>query len=72
MSELRADVQKAIETEGMYLAFDPQSPNAIVPVVSQGGKLFAMMIDRELAPRKFFDRTKIHGPFWPLDSNLVR
>lgn len=71
MSKLRPDVQAMIENEGLYLAFDPENPNAIVPIVSRGGKLQSMMIDTELAPERFFDRTRLHGPFWPRQDNEV-
>jgi hypothetical protein len=71
MSELRKDVKEMLENEGMYLAVDPLSPHTIAPIVSQNGKLFAMRIDLELAPGRFYDRTRIHGPFRPLFSNLL-
>lgn len=68
---LRQDVQQMIEREGLYLAFDPKRPAVIVPIVSQGGKLFTMRIDSVLAPDKFFHRTDLHGPFWPSEFNRL-
>ena len=68
---MRADVQEMLANEGLYLAIDSKHVNAMVPIVSRDGKLFSMRIDCELKPEKFFDRTDLHGPFWPLRQNLL-
>jgi hypothetical protein len=71
VSEQRKDVQEMLANEGLYVAFDPENPNAIVPIVSRDGALHSMRIDTELAPDRFFDRTRLHGPFWPSQDNEV-
>jgi hypothetical protein len=72
MSKLRPDVERMLENEGLYLAFDPNYQNAIVPIVSQSGKLLTMRIDCEISPEKFFDRTTLHGPFLTTEANEIK
>jgi hypothetical protein len=71
MMELRSDVRHMLENEGLYIAFDPDHPNAIVPILSQDGLLYSMRVDAPLEPAKFFDRTTLHGPFWNLEANRL-
>lgn len=69
---LRKDVQEMLDNEGLYLAFDPEASEALVPIYSRNGKLHAIKLEEgALDPRGFFDRTRFHGPFWPLEKNLL-
>jgi hypothetical protein len=60
-----------LANEGLYIAFDPEHSNAVIPIVSRDRRLHSLMIDSEISPHRFFDRTKLHGPFWPLESNRL-
>ncbi len=56
-------VRSMMNADGFYLASDTANPEGEVPLVSQGGKIFCMVIDKELDPTRFFNTVKIAGPF---------
>ncbi len=59
-------IRKMMETPGLYLAGDSDAPGAMVPIVSNGGKIYSMAVDEELDPEKFYeDRLTLRGPFLP-------
>jgi hypothetical protein len=64
--ELSAAIAAMLANPGVYVLTDTAAPEvACAPVVSQGGKIYAMRLDQELAPNRFYPTAKINGPFWP-------
>lgn len=66
ISLVRADVEKMLASEGLYVAGDSRHPNVIVPLWVSGGKVYSMAIDTELAPERFLPELVIYsGPHGP-------
>lgn len=55
-------VKDMIANPGLYIGHDPERPGHIVPLLSQGGKIFVMRISHELVPDGFIAGTVINGP----------
>lgn len=60
---IRPDVQRIIDNEGFWIATDIRQPNAEIPIVSMGGKIYAIRLDQELLPDRFFETAIFAGPF---------
>lgn len=60
---VRADVRAMLENEGIYIGGDVKMPHVVVPLASQGGKVFSMKIDEELTPGRFLPTLTLHGPY---------
>ena len=58
-----ARVREMIEQPGIYLGSNPEIPAATVPLVSLGGRIFAVRIDHELDPRRFITGHLLEGPY---------
>lgn len=61
---VRPDVRAMLEREGLYIGGDSRVPRMLVPLVSQGGKVFSMKIDGELPPERFLPTLTLHGPYF--------
>jgi hypothetical protein len=61
---LLPQVRRMIEAEGIYIATDAGQPGAQIPLVVQGGRVFAMKLDGELDPAALFESVRIAGPFF--------
>lgn len=61
--QVRKAVQKVLATEGFYIATDTDHPEAETMLVSMSGKIYSMSPDNELAPGRFLNTVKFHGPF---------
>lgn len=60
---IRADFQKVIDNPGIWIVGDTNHPGASVPLVSQDGKLYAILKGQELDPTQFFDTAYVaSGP----------
>lgn len=62
--ELISAIREMSAIPGIYVLTDSQRPGSCVPVVSLGGKIFAMTFDQELAQDRFLTTCKITGPIW--------
>lgn len=62
---LQPQVRAMLGKEGVYIGGDTKNPDLLVPLVSQGGKVFCLAIDHELAPDRFLDTLTLHGPYVP-------
>lgn len=62
---LRPEVRRMLDNEGLYIGGDTRTPEAMVPLVSQGGKVFSMKIDSELDPERFVESLTLKGPYLP-------
>jgi hypothetical protein len=59
-----AEIRHMLDNEGLYIGSDPNDPSkGEAPLVSMGGKIYSMVIDRELNPERFIAGTRIDGPF---------
>ena len=57
------EVRRMMEEEGMWMVSDPRGPDgAEVPVCSIQGKLYSMILDRELDPERFIHGIQVAGP----------
>jgi hypothetical protein len=63
MPKIRPVVQSMLDIEGVYIARDTAHPEAEVPLVSMGGKIYCLQIDKELDPTRFHDTAIFSGPF---------
>ena len=61
---LPASVRKVLEGEGVWLCYDLGRPGAVVPLVSERGRIFSMCRDSALDPARFLDGARFAGPFW--------
>ena len=65
-SIIQPQVQRMIDNEGIYVCSDVEVPSIAVLIVSKGGKLIVMEVDRELDPTRFLDTLTVkHGPLLP-------
>jgi hypothetical protein len=64
-------VRLMLANEGIYIAGDSARTDATVVLASQGGKVFSMQIDSELAPDRFLDTLTLHGPYIADDEQRV-
>lgn len=63
MKKIGEDIQRMIDNEGLWIVVDDTTPGAYVPIMSMGGKLFAIKLDQELAPDRFFPTARVaSGP----------
>lgn len=60
---VRADIQRMVENEGVWIATDENQPGAEIPIISIGGKLRAIKLDTELDPARFLPTVRLSGPF---------
>lgn len=60
---LRPEVRRMIENEGLYIGGDTKKPEVDIPLVSIGGKIYSMKIDKELEPDRFIETMTLKGPF---------
>ncbi len=64
ISLISDSVRSMLDTEGLYIGSDPADPSkGEAPLVSMGGKIFAMEVGKELDPESFIEGTQIDGPF---------
>jgi hypothetical protein len=62
---LQPQVRAMLGKEGVYIGGDTKTPDLLVPLVSQGGRVFCLAIDHELAPDRFLSTLTLHGPYVP-------
>jgi hypothetical protein len=62
---LQPQVRAMLSKEGVYIGGDTKTPDLLVPLVSQGGRVFCLAIDHELAPDRFLSTLTLHGPYVP-------
>lgn len=62
---LQPQVRAMLGKEGVYIGGDTKNPDLLVPLVSQGGRIFCLAIDHELAPDRFLSTLTLHGPYVP-------
>lgn len=62
---LQPQVRAMLGKEGVYIGGDTKNPDLLVPLVSQGGRVFCLAIDHELAPDRFLSTLTLHGPYVP-------
>lgn len=62
---LQPQVRAMLGKEGIYIGGDTKNPDLLVPLVSQGGRVFCLAIDHELAPDRFLSTLTLHGPYVP-------
>jgi len=62
---LQPQVRAMLGKEGVYIGGDTQNPDLLVPLVSQGGRIFCLAIDQEVAPDRFLSTLTLHGPYVP-------
>lgn len=63
---LRAAIKSVQLHQGLYLCIDSEGPAGnMVPVVSLGGKIYAIKLDQELTPAGFCKTVSFKGPFTP-------
>jgi len=55
-------IEKMIANPGLYVLFDARYPRAMVPVISNAGKLYSMNVDEELDPSRFILGGLVDGP----------
>jgi len=61
---LPLDVRRMLENEGLYIGSDPKKPlNGEAPLVSMSGKIYSMVIEKELDPECVIPGTHFDGPF---------
>lgn len=60
---VQPQVRAMLENSGVYVGGDTKNPDLIVVLVSNGGKVFSMKLDSELAPDRFLDTLTLNGPF---------
>ena len=60
---IRPEVHRMLNNEGLYIGGDSKWPNTIVPFWSQDGKVHSMKIDAEMDPERFLDTATFRGPF---------
>ncbi len=61
--QIRADVQRMLDKEGVYIIKDDNADGCMVAVVSTGGHIIALSPTNELLPDRFLPSAIIHGPF---------
>jgi hypothetical protein len=61
--EVKAMVGEMIRDQGVYVCGDSEIPDAIVVIVSMGGKLYSTVLDRELNPDRFLDTLVLRGRY---------
>lgn len=59
------EVEAMLQCDGMYLAGDSQNPKFVIPVMSMGGKLYALVKGQEINPLQFLPTATLSGPFVP-------
>jgi len=62
---LRPDVRRMIENPGIYIGGDTKDPRLIIPFWSVNGKVYSLVIDKELDPERFIDTLTLSGPHIP-------
>ncbi len=63
-------IQHMLDNEGLYIGSNPDDPTkGEAPLVSMGGKIYSMVIDKELDPTRFIKGHRIDGPFRAGDSS---
>lgn len=60
---LQDRVQRMIESPGIWIATDLRRPGEEVPIISNGGKLYAIEQAQELSAAGFFPEARFRGPF---------
>ena len=61
---LQPQVRAMVENEGLYVGGDSRTPEMVVPLVSQNGRIFSMKIDEPLDPERFLPTLTLHGPYF--------
>lgn len=56
-----AQVRYMQENEGFYICRHPQTPGQ-VPIISKGGRIYALNVDMEMDPQGFVDGLLLVGP----------
>jgi len=65
-SAIHPAVQKMLDNYGLYVVGNHGNTETCSVIVSKGGKLWVMEVDKELDPTRFFDDVEIkHGPLLP-------
>ena len=63
LGRLLPEVRRMMDEEGMWMVSCPRAPaGAEVPVCSMQGKLYSIIIDRELDPELFYHGIQVAGP----------
>lgn len=66
-------IEKMKETEGLYVGGDLKDPTAMVPMISKGGKLYAVQIEEQpLDEEGFLPTLTVHGPYHPQPPATVQ
>jgi hypothetical protein len=60
---IRHDVKIMLENEGLYIATAPILGRAEAPLVSMGGKIYALDQGKELPPESFIEGSLFYGPY---------
>jgi len=58
-------VKRMIERPGVYIVGDRLHPDAVVILISKGGKIYSTTLDQELDPWRFLDTLEIKSSFIP-------
>lgn len=61
LPEVREDVQRMVENPGIWIVTDENQPGAEIPIVSMGGKLYAIELSTVLAPERFLSTARVAG-----------
>ena len=64
---LQPQVRAMLDNPGIYVGADSKVPGVLVPLVSQQGKVFSVVLDNELNPERFLPTVTLAGPFLPED-----
>lgn len=59
----RAQVDFMLANPGVYVCGDSRMPDAVIPIVSQEGKLYSVKLDEALHPGGFLDTLTVEGPY---------
>ena len=63
----KEDIEEMVKNEGIWLCVDIREPEALVPIISIGCKLYAIIPAQELSPDGFRPTARFCGPFTPAD-----